>query len=263
MPKTMDIAFFSFNGHQHLLIQGLKQVIKHVPNFRNIILVWDDYLRISPIDFQQVEQEVSHPLKIVKHTDLDPWPKCIGEWGWIKQQLVKLRCMEYSDADYVWICDGDVMIINDPVLFINDKPVLRYDSYLTRCMDYVGFIEKYFGINEFDPNQNWVGSTCLFDTEICREIFDTCLSRNNRTLIECVVEAIEQRTSDFPFSEFDLYGSFCYNKYRDKFFVTEKNWNYAPSRQGLTFPIQIMWYQFFPKNLNRAKDIACTFEHLA
>ena len=217
----MDIAFFSYNDHQDLLVPGLKQAIKHVPNFRDVILVWDDYRRVAPIDFQQVEQEVGHKLKIVKHTDLDPWPKCIGEWGWIKQQLVKMRCSEYSDADYVWICDGDVMIIDDPVLFIDDKPVLRYDPRIRRAMNYVGFIEKYFGITEFDPIQNWVGSTFLFDTEICRKIWSLCLERNNKTLTECVVEAIEQKTNNFPFSEFDLYGTFCYNKYRDKFFITK------------------------------------------
>ena len=67
MSKIMDIAFFSYNDHQDLLVPGLKQAIKHVPNFRDVILVWDDYRRVAPIDFQQVEQEVGHKLKIVKH----------------------------------------------------------------------------------------------------------------------------------------------------------------------------------------------------
>lgn len=255
----LDVAFFSYNNHQHLLIPGLQNIIKHVPSFRHLILVWDDYVQNKPIDFNQVQQQIDYPIKVVKHSDLDPWPQCIGEWGWIKQQLVKLRCIEYSDAEYVWICDGDVMVIGDPQLFRNNQPVLRYDNKRRRADTYTEFINKYFGIDNFNPTHNWVGSTCLFDAEVCREIWKTCFARNGQSLIDCVAETIQHRTNDWPFSEFDLYGSFCYNAYRDKFYITEKNWNYAPNREGLTDPIQIMWHNFH-KDLDKAKQIACTHQ---
>jgi len=255
--SNLDIAFFSYNQHQDLLVTGLKQLVKHVPNFNNLILVWDDYVRDRPVDFDQVEQEVGHKLKVVKHTDLDPWPKAISEWGWVKQQIVKLRCSDYSDAEYVWIVDGDVLIIDDPELFYQGKPVLRYDDEAVPNPAYRKFIQRYFGIDRFE--HFWVGSACLFDTAVCREILQTCVNRNGKTLAECVAESNDKETKEFLISEFDLYGNFCYTNHSDKFYITKKNWNYAPSRTGLKQPIQIMWNRF-NKDLSIAKKIACTKE---
>ena len=239
--SKIDIAFFSYNYHQDLLVPGLKSIVRHVPNFDKIILVWDDYVREKAVDFDLVQDQVGYPITVVRHTELDPWPKSIGEWGWIKQQLVKLRCSEYSSAKFVWICDGDVLVTKDPELFINDKPVLRYNNEVLMEPGYQAFNKKYFG---FDPSYNWVGSSCLFDTKICKELFDFCLNRNNKNLIDCIVYEIEQKSHKFPFSEFELYGNFCYNLHSDKFVVAEKNWNYAPSFSGLDQPLQVMWHRY-------------------
>ena len=244
-----DIAFFSFDNHRDLLVPGLKSVLKHTPEFNDIILVWDDYVRKSPIDFDQIQDQIGHKITVIKHTDLDPWPKKIGCWGWIKQQLVKLRCFEYSSTEYTWIVDGDVLLTGNPELFIDNKPVLRYDQERivnTSTSEYHHFIQKYFGIEDF-IRHTWVGSTCLFDNNICREIWEYCLSRNHKTLTECVEETISNITDThlhWPFSEFELYGSYCKHFHPDKFYMTEKNWNYAPRGKKLDMPIQIMWHAF-------------------
>ena len=248
MTPDVDIAFYSYNCHQDLLVPGLKSVIKNTPKFNNIILVWDDYVRNRHVDFDQIQDEIGHKIKIVKHTDLDPWPEKIGRWGWIKQQLVKLRCHEYSSADYVWIVDGDVLLTADPELFIDDKPVLRYDQAQTidiSTSQYHHFIKKYFGIENF-IKYTWVGSTCLFDNNICREIWEFCLSRNHKSLTECVDETIANVTDihkNWPFSEFELYGSYVYNYHADKFHITQKNWRYSEESK-FDMPIQIMWQNF-------------------
>lgn len=247
-----DIAFFSYNHHQNLLIPGLQSIVRQVKNFDKIILVWDDYVRVKEIDFNWIQDQIEHPIQVVKHTDLDPWPKCIGEWGWIKQQLVKLRCAEYSSAKYVWIIDGDVLVTGNPEIFKHNKPVLRYDKEVPMEPGYQAFNKKYFG---FEPSYNWVGSSCLFDAEICQELFDTCVNRNGRNLIDCVVDEIEQKTYKFPFSEFELYGNFCYNNHSDKFIFAEKNWNYAPSMAGLDQPLQVMWHSYHP-DLGMAERLA-------
>ena len=237
------------------MVPGLKSVIKNTPGFNRVILVWDDYVREQPIDFAEIEDQVGHKITVVKHTDLDPWPEKIGQWGWIKQQLVKLRCHEYSSADYTWIVDGDVLVVDNPELFIENKPALRYDQDKLVDFDsseYHDFITKYFGIKNFIPN-TWVGSTCLFDNNICQEIWDVCAQLNNKTLTECVDETISTITdihAHWPLSEFELYGSYCYSNYKEKFYITEKNWNYGiwnrprPNATKLSMPIQIMWQHF-------------------
>ena len=252
MTNSFDIAVLSFNGHQDLLVPGLKSIIKNVPNYNRIILVWDDYVRERPVDFEKIQDEINHKLTVVKHTDLDPWPEAIGQWGWIKQQLVKLRCHEYSTASHVWIVDGDVMVTGDPDLFRNGRPVLRYDY--ERPVDfsnsqYHDFIRKYFGIENFNQF-TWVGSTCVFDTKICQEIWSVCEQRNGKSLMTCVEETIaplpKGSTKNWPFSEFELYGSYCHPHKSDSVVIDKKNWNYAPMIEGLDQPIQIAW-QFFDK----------------
>jgi hypothetical protein len=55
MANSFDIAVFSYNGHQDLLVPGLKSIIKNVPNYNRIILVWDDYVREQPEDFEKIQ----------------------------------------------------------------------------------------------------------------------------------------------------------------------------------------------------------------
>ena len=59
-----DIAFFSFDNHRDLLVPGLKSVLKHTPEFNDIILVWDDYVRKSPIDFDQIQDQIGHKITV-------------------------------------------------------------------------------------------------------------------------------------------------------------------------------------------------------
>lgn len=233
------------------MIPALKKLIRNVSGYQNIILVWDDYVREQPVDFDEIQKQIDHKLIVVKHTDLDPWPQSIGHWGWIKQQLVKLSCYRYSTAPYTWIVDGDVLITQDPELFVQGLPALRYDQ--DRLVnfansEYHDFIKKYFKINDFLP-YTWVGSSCLFDNKICEEIWNNCQQLNNKSLIECVDETISpiqehEKNNHWPFSEFELYGSYCYHHHREKFHVTQKNWNYAPTTEHIDWPIQIMWNQF-------------------
>lgn len=243
--NSFDIAFFSFNRHQDLLVPGLKSVIRNVPNFNEIILVWDDYLRERPIDFDQIKNEVGYDLRIIKHTELYDWPESIGKWGWVKQQLAKLLCFTYSNSKYTWICDGDVLLTGDPELFHNGKPYLRYDS--TEKIDetdsgYYHFIKKYFNIQNYYP-YSWIGSTNLFDNSICKEMFDFCLTHHNKSLIECVKETIENSTSQFPFSEFETYGNYCYTNHQDKFYIDTYNWSRSGHKiKNRNFPIQVDWH---------------------
>jgi hypothetical protein len=244
-----DVAFFSYNGHQPWLIPGLRSVIKNVPGYNKIILIWDDNVDWAPIDFQQIQDQIEHPLTVIKHSELCSWPESIVQWGWIKQQLAKLLCYQYSDQPFTWIIDGDVLITKDPELFNNHRPVLRYDHDVAVDLDaseYHSFIKKYFGISEFYPH-TWVGSTCMFDNSIVEEMWRRCQQINNQTLIECVEQTVSQivdKNKHWPFSEFELYGNYCYTHHRDRFDIQSKNWNYAPNQHGLDLPIQIMWHQF-------------------
>jgi len=243
LSKNFDIAFFSFNRHQDMLVPGLKSVIQRVPDYNEIILVWDDYVREKPINFEQVQEDVQHDIRVIKHTELYDWPKSIGEWGWIKQQLAKLLCFEYSNSEYTWICDGDVLVTGDPQLFYNQQPCLRYDDNrpYTHELTYIPFMQQYFGI-ETPFKKSFVGSTALFNNSICKEMYNYCLENHKKSLVKCVEKFISDNPSNsHPFSEFATYGNYCYAYHRDKFFLTTHNWNYVPENINSKLPIQIMW----------------------
>jgi hypothetical protein len=236
-----NIAFFSFEYHLDWVVPGLKKIVQNVPDYDKIILVWDDYIENHPVDFDRIQEQVQHEIFVVRHSELYDWPQSIIEWGWIKQQLVKLMCYQYSDSNFTWICDSDVSVVGNPELFYQGQPCLRYDNNRPREMEtsYYPFIEKYFGISNIFE-KSFVGSTCLFDHSICREMWNQCLENHNKTLVECVHEFIlDNPTNRFPFSEFATYGNYCHTHHHDKFYTTSHNWNYLPDGKDLNLPIQI------------------------
>jgi hypothetical protein len=239
--NKFDVAFFSFEYDLDWVVPGLKKIIQHVPDYNKIILVWDDYIKNLPIDFDRIQEQVQHEIFVVRHSELYDWPQSIIEWGWIKQQLVKLMCYRYSNSDFTWICDSDVSVVGNPELFYNNLPCLRYDSNrpYEKEMCYVSFIEKYFKINSMFE-KSFVGSTCLFDNSICKEMWEYCLQNNNQSLVECVEEFIcDNPNNTHPFSEFATYGNYCYTQHSDKFYTLGHNWNYYPNGKNLNWPIQI------------------------
>jgi hypothetical protein len=226
-----------------MLVPGLRNIIKNVPDYNEIILVWDDYVREKPINFEQVQEDIQHDLRVIKHTELYDWPDSIAQWGWIRQQLAKLLCFEYSKSQYTWICDGDVLVTDDPELFHNQTPCLRYDDtrLYTTELTYVPFMQQYFGIKT-PFEKSFVGSTALFDNSICKEMWSYCSENYKKSLVACVEEFIFNNPNNtHPFSEFATYGNYCYTHHRDKFFLARHNWNYVPEKNNSKSPIQIMW----------------------
>lgn len=253
---SFDIAFISFNRDQDQLVPGLKSIIKNVPNYNEIIVVWDDFVRERPIDFDQVQEEIQHKIRVVKHTELYQWPESLGRWGWVRQQLAKLLCYTYSTSDYTWVCDGDVLVTGDPELFYQGKPVLRYDHNKPARIEpaYNQFTTNCFKI---DPvyEYSFVGSSALMDNSICQEMDNFCQRNYGKSVVECVQELIEGEHDQLPCCvEFASYGNYCWHYHPDKFHLDHANWNYAPNMK-LNLPLQIMW-QLFNKDLDIAERIA-------
>lgn len=228
MAPSFDIAFFSFNGHQDLLVPGLKNVIKHVPNFNKVFLIWDDFVREKSIDFDLVQAQIDHPIQVIKHSELYDWPDSIGRWGWIKQQLAKMLCWTYSQSEYTWICDGDIFVSGDPELFHKNLPVLRTNGQkIDLNTGYYDFMKKYFLLENIYPTVLCNGGgNCLMHNKIVKEMWQVCQNLNKKSLVECVQSEIENNSNPFPFSEFETYGNYCLTHYPDQFYLSNHNWNH-------------------------------------
>jgi hypothetical protein len=240
--SKFDIAFFSYRNHQDLLIPGLKNIIKHVPDYNEIILVWDDVAKTTPINFDQIQQQLNHSIRVIKHSELYDWPESIAHWGWIRQQLAKMLCWTYSKSEYTWICDGDVLVTGNPELFYQDLPILRTDTIpLNFKNGYYDFMKKYFCMEHLYPTVLCNGGgNCLMHNKIVEEMWQTCVGLNGKSLIECVQHEIENiDPHPFPFSEFETYGNYCLTHYPDQFYLTNHNWNFDPDRAGQGLPIHV------------------------
>jgi hypothetical protein len=239
MPN-IDVAFFSYPGHENLLDYGLRSVRANFPYQGQLFLVWDDNVKAQPDNL--AELQIKYQVTFIPHSQLTgwPWPESIVKWGWVKQQIAKMLCYTYSTAEYIWMCDGDVILTGDPELFANNgKPYLRYNQDIPIQREfswgYYAFLEKYFGITEPHPC-TWVGSTCLFNNRIIKEIVERC------DLIESVDRALLDSTNRWPFSEFETYGNYCYHFKQEQFEVAEANWNFYVFNPNTSSPIQIMWH---------------------
>lgn len=238
----LTIAVFSFNFHQDLLPYLLKSIKQHGPACKEIVVVWDDFVRERHVDFDNVKKESGCDFRVVKHSEVCDWPESIKGWGWIRQQLVKLFCYNYTSTKYTWIVDGDVVLTGDPVLF-NDQgiPYLRYDKDYPIGVGYMEFIKKYLGIDNF-YQYNLVASTFLFDRDECRQIASHVQKTSGSSLVQCVNHCITQPNHDeWPFSEFLTYGTWVFNRTDpDTYVLQERNWSYSQEKRW-DRPIQIMW----------------------
>jgi len=249
-----NIAVFSFYQHKNLLPWCLKSIKTNIHGYNKIFVIWDDYLIKKQIDFNKIKSDVGIQFEVIKHTEIYNWPKRIGRWGWIRQQLAKMLCYTYIENKRTLIVDGDVIFTGDPNLFRNNKIYLRQDRDVVVPNCYKHFMTKYLDISKFSAH-TWVGSTCMFEHDILKKIDDICIEKNNMNLVECVNNMLMTgKHADLPFSEFETYGHFCEQHFRDRFIIDERNWCYP--RELKQTPIKIMWAD------NKENDLKQKFERL-
>ena len=242
--NDLTIAVFSFSGHQFFLPYCLKAIRSNAPEHKEIILVWDDSIDWEPIDFDCLRRDTGVDFRLVMHSDICVWPESIVRFGWVKQQLAKLHCYQYSNTDYTWIVDGDVLLTGDPELFSDHRPILRYNTGSSVPVDYRFFMERYLGILDVNSN-SFVGSTGLFEHAICQDLQNLCMQRSGRDLVAAVDHML---TSDphpaLPFSEFEYYGHLA--RHQAHWIIKPHNYNAVwtsvhDDRADWTAPIQVFW----------------------
>lgn len=237
--RDMTIAVFSFSGHQYLLSHCLRSIYSNAPEHREIVLVWDDFLDWYPIDFDQLRQTTGVDFRLVRQSEIYHWPESIVRWGWIKQQLAKLFCWRYCPDQFVWIVDGDVVLTGDPELFDQAVPILRCDGIGEVPDDFKYFMRKYLDIHEFHSS-TFVGSTALFETDVCRQINELCRQKQGEDLVQTVDKMLMSGGyPELPFSEFEIYGHYVHQQGETS--LRLKNWNHTHWENNWHLPIQIAW----------------------
>ena len=217
----------------------LRSIYQNAPAHREIVLVWDDFVRDQPIDFDALRQDTGVDFRVVMQSQIRDWPERIGRWGWVKQQLAKLYCWRYVRTKWAWLVDGDVLITGDPELFSEGRPVLRTDPDSTVHESYRAFMCRYLGITQFN-DASYVGSTALVDTTLCHDMDELCRRRSGMDLTGALDQFLaDPDCPDYPISEFECYGHLL--RERGACVVVPKNWNYVENETHWQRPIQILW----------------------
>lgn len=211
---------------------------RHLPSASEIIVIWDDYVRERDIDFEKIRAATSVPFRVVLQSHFGKWPDCIGSWGWIKQQLAKLQCHRFTSTRYNFVIDGDVIVTGDPDLFDGQTPKLRADQSFCVPETYKFFGSRYLGIKNWHTT-TFVGSSGLFDKQICLDMERQCQDHCGMTLLEAVKHMLENDDHpNLPFSEFEYYGHLAGSQGA---VVHAKNWNYVTFQSLWQLPLQVMW----------------------
>lgn len=144
--------------------------------------------------------------------------------GWYFQQFIKMAfaLSEYCDTDYYLSWDSDTIPLRKIDFFdTNDKPYFTMKTEHHNA--YFVAIKRLLGITNTN-NRSYIAENMMFNKSIMKEMLNRIQS--NKLLkgtywFEKIIYALEPETvSPMGFSEFETYGNYCYNYYKD--FYTER-----------------------------------------
>ena len=229
-----DIAVFSYPDHAHHVAPLIRSIQAHVPGYNQIRIIWDD------CNIQQFEFE---DIPVIKHSDWH-WSQKLWAHGWIRQQILKLRCHEFSHADYTWVVDSDIRICRAFDLFDPDAelPYLRYQpTPIDADQGCYRFMQQYFGIKSVHDNiiANG-GGNCVFDHEVLHSMDQYCRAHNGGSLTDVLHQLMSQFSDQelnqwrgYPFSEFETYGNWVHQNCADRVIPALPNWSLHNNDQDI------------------------------
>ena len=232
MPR-FDVAVFCYPPHQSHLAPLLDSIEQHISGYDAIRIVWDDC--------NQPAGDCS-TYEVVPHSSW-PWTDRLWAHGWIRQQILKLQCYHFSDADYTWVVDADTLVCKSFDLFDpSGRPYLRYQNQAINsdlgCYD---FMQQYFGIKSVHPTiiANG-GGNCVFDHAVLKLMHEYCVAHNGGDLADVLHGLMVPYTDQdlnqwrgYPFSEFETYGNWVHQNCADRAVPAEPNWSLVDNSQDI------------------------------
>lgn len=139
----MILAVMSYPKHYHISQLAIKRAIKHIPNIKEICIVWDDTHPEKP------STPLAHAARCGIPCYTFPWSAVIEKSnhpidGWIGQQIIKLHLDRVLKNEIV-ILDGDLIINQDL-----DPKNITYASALPRYHPKYKHIDEMLGFGAYD-----------------------------------------------------------------------------------------------------------------
>jgi hypothetical protein len=163
--------------------------------------------------------------------------------GWLFQQFVKLSGAIGTCRYYLCI-DADHVLIRPHVFLTNKKQTVFYMSYEKHKPYYDNIRRLLPGISL--SALSYVDHKMLFDKQMLEKLHQALTANGAKSWTEAILKSLD-RTQYSCFSEFELYGNFCYDKVQRPWLQKRLRYKkladydtlqrkYAATRWSLTFP---------------------------
>ena len=133
--------------------------------------------------------------------------------GWIRQQMLKLTAADYLDDDNILAFDSDTLLLRGLSFFQGERQVLfTSDEYQP---SYHAMTQRLLGPLRRHP-RSFIAHGMLLQRRYLREMTQAIVARHGGELASAIVAQLD-RSVAAGLSEYELYGTWLFNRHRDSF----------------------------------------------
>ena len=136
--------------------------------------------------------------------------KGIDRSGWLKQQFIKISADKFCEMENYLVVDSDTIFLRPITFYRNNQYVMHVsESY------HPPYHELLAKILELQRTSilSFISHYMLFNKQIIREMKNEIESHTGLYWDEAIMKHISRNTIS-PFSEYETYGNYLFNKYR-------------------------------------------------
>lgn len=134
--------------------------------------------------------------------------------GWMLQQLIKLSCDTIGSNNHFLIADADTIMISPHPFMLKDKIIFYCDDLYWDCKS---IFEHFRRLTRLNPvaHVSLINHYMFFSRTYLAELKRWIESIHGKPWYQAIVDTVDHNSS-VPFSEYETYGNFMLNKFRDR-----------------------------------------------
>ena len=199
----------------------IEQIRKHIVGARKVKIITNtsqlsSYIEDDIVEYIDENKAIENlSLKKVREF-MEKSHMNVSSAGWFFQQFIKIEYSKICKDEYYLVWDADTFPTKDISFFTSqNKPI--FDLKREYWWQYFDAIKMLIGLNK-GVVDSYIAEHMLYNTEICKELMDVICS--NESIVgdnfwEKVLSVCRDISHPRPFSEFELYGTYVENKYKN------------------------------------------------
>lgn len=165
----------------------------------------------------------------ITRKDIDYFVDGMDRSGWLFQQLLKWGSVDFVNNEYFLVADADTVFCR-PQVFINNGKIL---FSVNNNLSHITYIKEYYKLlgKKVPALINFVSHHSMIKKSILLDLERSIEERFSEDWYKAIICSID-KTEVSSFSEYDTYGHFVFNNYKNKYLL--EHWcNLSLSRKEL------------------------------